>query len=317
MKDNRRDGMKEPLKPQFPSQGWKQILTARKDMLDAYDRAREQARSHEVETYHGKVAEAKFREWLAGFLPKRFGVTAGYVVSSGLRSVQKTPHFDVIIYDALESPVLWIEDNPDNSAGGCSLAIPVEHVRAVLEVKSHFSLSTVKAAIEHLRDLADLLRGLDKADERYKLYLPPNFRCGMVFFELRLEDAHSKAALQAVIDGIGLRGFFGGMILRGEGHTLPHSARVLLTQSEEPSSGSVPSSPLLEIGISDTVQVADRVHIGAMIQWAEAGFAQFAFDLLAMIQGTFRPGYLSSFYGIGSSFTELMLDVGATEITPK
>ncbi|MDQ2773503.1 MAG: hypothetical protein M3Y57_01030 [Acidobacteriota bacterium] len=52
----------EPLKPEFPSQGWRQILTARKNMLDAFDRAREQARSHEVETYHGLVAEAKYRD---------------------------------------------------------------------------------------------------------------------------------------------------------------------------------------------------------------------------------------------------------------
>ena len=79
----------EALKLEFPSQGWKQILTERKEMLDAYDKALEQARSHEVETYHGKVAEAKFRKWLIGFLPKRFGVTAGYIVSSGLGSREK------------------------------------------------------------------------------------------------------------------------------------------------------------------------------------------------------------------------------------
>ena len=52
-------------------------------MLDAYDKAREQARIHEVETYHGKVAEAEFRKWLAGFLPKRYAVTSGYIVSPG------------------------------------------------------------------------------------------------------------------------------------------------------------------------------------------------------------------------------------------
>ena len=53
-----------------------------------------------------------------------------------------------------------------------------------------------------------------------------------------------------------------------------------------------------------------------MIQWSESGFARFAFDLLAMVQGTFRPGYVSSFYGMGSTLTELMQDVGATKFTP-
>ena len=69
-------------------------------MLEAYDMACE----HEAENYHGKVAAASFREWLVGFLPKRFGVTSGYVISPGSASDEKKPHFEVIIYDALESP---------------------------------------------------------------------------------------------------------------------------------------------------------------------------------------------------------------------
>lgn len=149
--------MSEKLKIEFPSQGWKQFLMARKEMLDAFDRAGEKARSHEVETFHGKVAEAEFRKWLSSFLPKRYGVTSGYIVSAGLKSTDKTPHFDVIIYDQLESPVLWVEDTPDVSSQGRSLAIPVEYVRGVLEVKSSFSPRTVNDAIGHLKDLLPLM----------------------------------------------------------------------------------------------------------------------------------------------------------------
>jgi hypothetical protein len=61
--------MSENLKIEFPTQGWKQFLTGRKEMLDAFDSAREKSHSHEVETYHGKVAEARFRDWLATFFP--------------------------------------------------------------------------------------------------------------------------------------------------------------------------------------------------------------------------------------------------------
>ena len=70
----------EKLNVQIPAQGWKQFLTGRQEILNAYDRAREQARAHEVETYHGKVAEASFRKWLSGFLPKRYAVTSGYAL---------------------------------------------------------------------------------------------------------------------------------------------------------------------------------------------------------------------------------------------
>jgi len=53
------------------------------------------------------------------------------------------------------------------------------------------------------------------------------------------------------------------------------------------------------------VQVAEKVHIGALLMWSESGFAQFAFDLVALLQGKYRSGYMSSFYGLGTSTAEL------------
>ena len=59
------------------------------------------------------------------------------------------------------------------------------------------------------------------------------------------------------------------------------------------------------MAMTKTVELAENVHIGAEINWAEFHFAKFAFDLIAMIQGTYQPNRLSSFYGLGSSFLEL------------
>ncbi len=76
--------MQGKLEIKFPSQGWKQFLTARQEILDKYDRAREQARSHEVETYHGNVAEAEFRNWLNGtYDPSRLSSFYGIGSTSG------------------------------------------------------------------------------------------------------------------------------------------------------------------------------------------------------------------------------------------
>ena len=311
--------MQEKLKIEFPSQGWKQILTARKEMLDAYDRARDQARGHEVETYHGRVAEAAFRKWLGEFLPKRYGVTSGYVLSPGLRSIDRTPHFDVIIYDQLESPILWVEDNPDNSTQGRSMAIPVEYVRAILEVKASFSARTVKQVLDHLGDLSSLLRHVDAPTDRYKLHIPQTFCCGSIFFELRKAEASSDAALNTIIDGSGLQGFFGGLVLRGEGHTLPHTARIHLTESELPNESSLRTreTQLLDFGWSNSAQVAENRHIGSIMMWGEANFAQFAFDLIAMIQGTYEAGRLSSMYGMGGTFAEITENAGSAKIAPR
>lgn len=295
--------MADKLKIEFPSQGWLQFLTARKEMLDAFDQAREKARSHEVETYHGKVAESEFRKWLNEFLPKRYGVTSGYIVSSGLKSTEKTPHFDVIIYDQLESPVLWVEDFPDTSTQGRSLAIPVEYVRCVLEVKSDFSSKTVGEAMEHLKDLLPLMAGPDEPGERYKLHLPPTFCCGLVFFNLKIKNQYSEAALSKIISGMELRGFFGGLILRGEDHTKATAGKLTLMRSETPIESTVgkDKTSLLFMGMSQSIQVSEKLHFGSMLMWSESGFSQFGFDLIAMMQGKYEVGRISSFYGMGAS----------------
>jgi hypothetical protein len=262
-----------------------------------------EAKAQEAETLHGKVAEAEFRKWLSGFLPKRYEVTPGYLISPGLKSTQKSPHFDVIIYDKLESPVLWVEDSPDSSIQGRSLAIPVEYVRAVLEVKAKFSSSTVGDAVEHLADLLPLMSGLDEPQEKYKLYLPSTFFCGLVFFELLQEMQFSEAALNKIIAGMQLRGFFGGLILRGEGHVKDLTGRLSLLRSETeiPSTVDNNKQSLLNFALSKSVKVTDALHFGAVLTWTETHFSQFSFDAIAMLQGKYEVGRLSSFHGMGTS----------------
>lgn len=135
---------------------WEQITGQKKELLDEFDAGKRKAKGHEVQTYHGRVAESVFRNWLIEFLPKRFGVTSGYVASQGQRGETKFPHFDVIIYDQLDAPILWVEGHPDVSESGKSRAIPAEYVRAILEVKSTYNSTESKDAIEHLRDLEPL-----------------------------------------------------------------------------------------------------------------------------------------------------------------
>jgi len=300
--------MSEKLKIEFPSLGWRQFLTSRKEMLDAYDRAREKDRAHEVETFHGRVAEAEFRQWLSSFLPKKYGVTSGYIVSPGLKSTEKIPHFDVIVYDQLDSPVLWIEDSPDASPQGRSLAIPVEYVRAVLEVKSRFTASTVADAIEHLRDLTPLMTGQDTLNDVHKLHLPGTFCCAMVFFALHTEDQFSETALSSVLSGLAaLRGLFGGIVLRGEGHSKPVSGRINPVRGETPIEGTIgknKESLLRSSAQVQSVQVAEKVYLSCKLLWFEAAFSQFAFDLVALMEGRYRPGVLSSWYGMGASEVE-------------
>ncbi len=298
--------MVEPLKLGFPTLGWQQVLTGRQKMLDDFDRARTQAKGHEIETYHGDVAEAAVREWLTAFLPKRYGVTSGYIISPGLDSEEKMPHYDVIVYDQLESPILWVETHGDLSGQGRVLAIPVEYVQCVLEVKSAMSEKTVKKAIEHLRDLAPLMNGTDLPGAAYRMYLPPTFCCGVFCFELRNEDDTRPQTLEAFLDGIDLRGYMGGLVLRVEWHTTGNTGNINLIVSDKPIE-EIPADHTMigEFGISKSVPVAQDAHVAVKTDWGESGFARFGFDLIARLQGTYRSSMLSSFYGMGSNVWEL------------
>lgn len=291
------------LKIELPAQGWSQFLTARKEMLDSFDKARTHSRKHKVETFHGNVAEAEFRKWLSNFLPKKFSVTSGYIISQGISDSEKAPHFDVIIYEHLDSPILWIEDSPDKSEQGRSLAIPVEYVRGVIEVKSAFTNSTVKDAIKHLGELKKLMSGTDSPDERYKLYLPTDFFCGIAFFELRKMNEFGKSALNSIIEGIDLRGYSGGIILRGEGHTKQVTGKIDLLRSNKARVSKIkkPDKSLLSGWVdADSIRIKDDLHFGAMLIWAETNFSQYAFDIVAKLNGTFEVGRLSSFLAFGS-----------------
>jgi hypothetical protein len=212
--------------------GWRQFLLAKKEMLDAYDKARMQSKAHEVQTSHGRMAEAQFRTWLESFLPKRYGVCSGYVISQGQIEGCEMPHFDVIIYDQLESPVLWVEADPDRSKLGTVRAIPAEYVRSVIEIKSAFNLVAVRKAREKLNELASLLAGCDRPGERYPKYLMREFFSAMVFFELREADRNCWSALKTFHAWDEFpRGFASVLILRGQGLPEEYSGRICALRS--------------------------------------------------------------------------------------
>ncbi|MDN5285696.1 MAG: hypothetical protein JWR38_1970 [Mucilaginibacter sp.] len=298
------------LKAQINPQGWQQFLTGLKDLLDSYDRARVYSKLHEVETYHGVVAEAQFRKWLSNFLPKKYAVTSGYIISQGLPDTEKIPHYDVIIYDCLESPILWIEDHSDVSEHGRSRAIPVEYVTAVLEIKSRFNSKTVSDAVNHLQDLKKLMESEDDENEPYKVYLPKNFTCGLVFFELKQENTTNIAALDKLCEAVDLKGFMGGIILRGE-HRMDNCSGALMLMVGDDDDGALKMNQsqkrnYANINMINNVSTNSKLifngdkkyHCFALL-WRPSEFSTFAFNLIALMNGTYRSGFIPSFHGFG------------------
>lgn len=279
-------------------QGWLQFLNTKTEMLNAFDKAKGDDSAHKTHTHRGRVAEAVFREWLSNFLPQKYGVTSGYIVPQTLTPDTGLPHFDVIIYDKLESPVLWIESHPDLSSSGRSKGIPSEYVRAVIEVKSSFNSRNVSKAVTHLLELSPLLADEDAPNERYKKYLCPNFFCSTVFFELRKKDEKNFVALKKFIGIMNLRGFSDGLILRGEGLPENSSGRLIRLKSldKEPIK---PQKGKSMLGGINSIPIEENLAWGLL--WMETDFSMFAFDLLATLNGTYMPGMLSSLYAFGAS----------------
>lgn len=281
------------------TQGWEILQRTKFEILHPYDDARRKSRHQPVQTDHGNVAEAEFRRFLQDFLPKRYGVTSGYIISQQFPSDQKLGHFDVIVYDQLESPVLWYQGSSDVSAGGRRQAIPAEYVVAVIEVKSSLEPQTIKDGIGKLGQLSPLLEQIDDSNERYKKYLPANFCCALVFVELRQENANKKSILSNMINGLRQipRGFYGAIVLRGEGLEEILTSNISFVIGETP----IPEIPTNLLSPSATVSSqepqADGLYTGVIILWSPIGWSSFLFDLIAIWNGTYRPGYTSSFHG--------------------
>jgi hypothetical protein len=281
-------------------QGWKQLLSMKESILGQYDVARSRAAYHEVQVFHGRIAEAAVREWLTEFLPQRYGVTPGYIVSQGLPETVPLRHFDIIIYDKLESPVICIDSNPDSSARGTSRIILAEHVRAVIEVKSSFEPSTVADAMAHLQNLRPLLADIDAPSGRYKRYLPPNFSTGLVFMELRRQHEFSVTALDNIVRWPLPRGYFEALILRGDGLPIESTGTIQLVGGDIPQVSTVgrdKGSLLAESSLSNSIEIDSHRHAAARLTWGRSQFSLFAFDLLAMVNGTYQPDTMSSLHG--------------------
>ncbi|MDP2160599.1 MAG: hypothetical protein Q8K02_08970 [Flavobacterium sp.] len=187
--------------------GWREFLTNRKELLDEYDKALEKNSNRPVRISHGIAGEAAFRKMLKNHLPKRYGVTSGYIIPDIVSGDYKLYHYDVIIYDRLNSPVLWSEEDFDTSALGKKRAIPAKYVLSVIEIKSTFNQKNVKDSIAKLSELSPL-----------KNHLHPFFSSNAVFFELKNNEINNIDILKQFCFKNEIN-FWGGLILRSELNT--------------------------------------------------------------------------------------------------
>jgi hypothetical protein len=292
----------------FIQSGWSQFTTQKRKMVSDFRIFKEMSDNRPTETDKGRFAEALFRDWLEQFLPAKYGVTSGYIIQqmdavkprSALKG--KLRHYDVIIYNRLDSPVLWTEISPDHSMSGRIRAIPAEYIHGVLEIKSTFNAKSIADAFKKLNELAPLLE-IEDSNEPYKQYISSDFYMGMIFFELPEKEQGKLQLLNKLMPANFLRGFFGGIILSADGLDQRKTGRFVYQ--------SVGNSPLSLAGVkgrtlisvdgdilSDSTEISPGEHIVCMFGWSESNFSLFAFELIGVMNGTYHPGFVSSWYGL-------------------
>lgn len=273
----------------YYSAAWRQFLIARSEILARYDAALEHAKQQPVQTHHGVVGEAAIRNWLTQFLPKRFGVTSGYIRSQGPPSLVSR-HFDVIIYDALESPILWTETNDDKASAGSARIIPAEYVTAILEVKAAFNRASVADALGKLAELHPFMAAVDDDRDRFPKFLPAGTALGLLFVELRETDEQDRPALEMLRADFP-RPFLGAVVLRGAADRPDATAAAgpATVGGDQPDSD---PSMWLDHGLRSHIGITAAIEQNgerraAMIRWDESNFADFAFQLLEIMRGNY------------------------------
>jgi len=272
--------------------GAEAFLAQRDYLLAQYDHAKKQAVDDPVRTEHGVVGEAIVREWLQVFLPKRYGVTKGYIITHNLEYDGPIEEWDIIIYDRLESPVLFVKESPEITKGGQRLAIPVEHVRGVVEVKATFRADMARKMRDKLLKLKHFI-GVDETD-RYPRFLKMPFTCTGIFFETDVADYTAYRAALDELTGLSDSSAapFGFLILRSQ--TTPDHCAYLQYLC-----GETPSGLAAYPEMSSEFRFANGKHgmLGSVGGWGVNFFPSFVFDLTASLSGKFRPGWASSVYG--------------------
>lgn len=279
--------------------GWKEFLAQKQHLLREYDSSREININRPVRVQHGQTAESAFRRWLGQYLPKRYGVTSGFVIPD-IRSMNyKIRHHDVIVYDVLNSPVLWASGDSEVNEQGRERAIPARFVYAVLEVKATFTKKHIDDAVLKLEELA-----------QSQAQLPKNFVSMIVFFEVRVGQQQT-CKLAEPLARSDLPGYCGGLILRAEAVDPNLAGYFSLHEDEVETLVGVPlvrdpgrlqrdgeGNPQITAGCGcitayafDDVWNFDNGYSPTIknlnLVWSYNSFASFCLDFLERLQGTY------------------------------
>lgn len=209
------------------------LMVEREKLIDEFEQAIKQGKDDPTKTEHGNVGEAAVRSFFEQFLPKKYGVTKGYIITPDCDYAGPLEEFDIIIYDALESPVLSVRRNKEETQSSGKRGIPIEFVKAVIEVKASFDKAMVLKVVDKLTKL-DKFKRTPSGERDRQGHLPESFMTTAIFFTTRVKDKKEYLAALSALKGLWQVDpripFNGALILRGQNHP-DYSAQIRLYDS--------------------------------------------------------------------------------------
>ncbi len=106
------------------------------------------------------------------------------------------------------------------------------------------------------------------------------------------------AALDELTEAASLRGFYGGYILRIDTLGKYYSGKISLIKE---SSDHAPNNTSLFFWSTSKSKKIENNYFKTQLFHSESHFSEFAFDIIALLKGTYHPNILSSFYGMGTT----------------
>jgi len=286
------------LTKRYGTIGWEEFLQTKKNILADYDAVKKLTKNRPVKTRHGDAGEASFRKWLSKFLPAKYGVTSGYVIPDIRAERYIVKHFDVIVYDKIHSPVLWVETTSDDSENGKRRAIPAKYVYSIFEVKSTLNAKNINEALAKLHEANYFAGELNAA-----------YSSAIVFIEVK-SNQQKNCILAEKLYRTDIFGYWGGIILRAENlddnlsgyfefidyyNTEKHMPLV-----KDPGGLQIDekNNPVLpgQGDICEAIVLDDKWHFNkgyspiiknVHLCWSYNGFPYFAIDVLDRINGEF------------------------------
>ncbi len=275
------------------------FFAEREKLLHGYTIAKKQTSDDAVKTEHGNTAEFLARKWLQSFLPKRFGVCKGYIITSCIyMKERKLEEWDVIVYDAIESPILFTR----GSDSELRQAIPIEHVRAVIEVKAALNPSAAQKSADKLLKLQRYMG--DNNDDIYKNFICNPFVCAALFFETNTKTLHEYQQALAHLTRLCKKDFpfMGSLVLKSQAEP-DHSGYLQMFEDN----GFISADNPLRKEMSIFYAEDGKQMLFGTFGYCANHYPMFLFDLLAFMRGTFQKGKVSSTYGIDLKNTKASL----------